>query len=197
MQFSPHETLLIGEMLQSSACSQHTGEQRAPILLQALRATMPQPFRQGLLPLAENDSSPAASSRGSPELGASREGLPTHWLQGTLTASHRSPARSLAISVPDEAAAYKEGAYQPACILPGMKQRTLCCYSLMTSMAGLWQQSEEHWSILVVHACRCCHMSWRIDGPGARARGLESAKGYTLVQEMVTSQHMEAIRSDA
>ena len=83
---------------------------------------VPQEFRQGLLTLAEDGRSPAASSRGSPELAASREGLPTHRLPGAGAASHRSPARSLAISIPDAAAGYKEGAFPAARILRGVQQ---------------------------------------------------------------------------
>ncbi len=73
--------------------------------------TVPQEFRQGLLTLAEDSGTPVASSRGSPELAVSREGLPTHRLYGAGGAMFKSPARSLAISIPDPAAKYKEGAY--------------------------------------------------------------------------------------
>lgn len=86
-------------------------------LPQALQMMVSQDCRQGLLTLAETGGSPAASSRGSPELAASREGLPTHRLLGVAGAAYRSPARSLAISIPDAAAGYKEGAHCAVCVL--------------------------------------------------------------------------------
>ena len=76
---------------------------------------MPQYGRQGLGPLAEGSVSPAASGRWSPELALSREGLPMHWLAAHhglkgAEACRRSPAKMLAISIPNDVANYKEGA---------------------------------------------------------------------------------------
>ena len=75
-------------------------------MAQALRAVMPQAACYGFKSVLEEGSSP--------ELAASGDGLPAHWLRaqyGSVGSSngHRSPVRSLAISIPDEDAGYKEG----------------------------------------------------------------------------------------
>ena len=79
-------------------------------MAQALRAVMPQAARYGFKSVPEEGSSP--------ELAASGDGLPAHWLRaqyGSVGSSngHRSPVRSLAISIPDEDAGYKEGEWSP------------------------------------------------------------------------------------
>ena len=76
---------------------------------------MPQYGRQGLGPLAEDSVSPADSGRWSPELALSREGLPMHWLAAHhglkgAEACRGSPAKMLAIGIPNDTASYKEGA---------------------------------------------------------------------------------------
>ena len=63
---------------------------------------------------APNGFSSAPKEGSSPELAPSRSELRTHWLRaqyGSVGSSngHRSPVRSLAISIPDEDAGYKEG----------------------------------------------------------------------------------------
>ena len=86
---------------------------------------VPQNIRQGLLTLAEDSGSPVASGRGSPELAISREGLPTHRLYGAGGAMFRSPARSLAISLPDPAAKCKDGAHQSLAFTENLLQKAV------------------------------------------------------------------------
>lgn len=85
--------------------------------MQAVQAMMPLYGRQGLTPLAEEGGSAGISRRMSPELAVSRETCPSHWLHASVGASYTSPAKSLAICIPDDAVGYKEGACKTLCML--------------------------------------------------------------------------------
>ncbi len=111
--------------------------------MQAVQAMMSLCGRQGLTPLAEDGGSPGISRRISPELAVSRETCPSHWLHASVGASYTSPAKSLAICIPDDAVGYKEGACKTICMLcdsvawtaPSLDQRHANCVDTLASGA--------------------------------------------------------------